>query len=267
MKWPSGLFITTILSMSGVMFGQLLTQQSPATSSEAQALAILQAANVALTGGLTVSDVTLDATAVWTAGDTSEQGTARLRVKGADMTRLDISAGAVMRSEIRNDSSIAAGQWIGPDSRRHWMAPHNCWIPAGVLVPHSLIPAISHTAMKLTYLGQETRNGVLVDHIRVRRTSNENSSFVNGLVTRLSRTDVYLDATSHLLAAVTFAQPIDSDTERSLPGEIDFSDYRRVSGILVPFQISRQIGTIVLQLSITTVNVNSGLADSEFALE
>lgn len=261
-----------LVLMWGAISVTVLAQSTPTTvepASDPQAVALIGAAENAVNGrggGLALSDLTLNATASWFADGADHSGTAVLKVKGATQSRLDL-VGDSSRSEIRNDSLIEAGQWIGVDGQRHWMAPHNCWVSAGALVPQALLQSTARVPGISAYIGRETLNGVAVDHIQFGRTFNFPDSFVNALAANLSRIQIYLDATSHLPVSVNFTQQLDNDLRRSIPVEIHFSDYRSVNGIFIPFRIERRIGAISLQLSVTDAQVNSGLRDSDFALE
>jgi outer membrane lipoprotein-sorting protein len=45
---------------------------------------------------------------------------------------------------------------------------------------------------------------------------------------------------------------------------VDYSDYRDVSGIKFPYHVNDDQGQIDLDMTVKSVKVNSGLADSEF---
>ncbi len=259
---PLALLIVSLF-LSTAAFSQT-TDGSPVR--DEQALAVIAQAHAAL-GNVQVSDLTLTGSATWLADGTEQTGQAILKIRGTAESRIDLS-GSTSRSEIRNDTSFPAGQWIGSDGKRHWMPPHNCWVPAGVLLPHALLQtAITDSDASLRYIAQETRKSSTVDHVQFSRTFKFQAPLVNALATRLSRAEFYFDANSHLLVAVAFTQQLDNDADRSFPSEIQFSNYQNVNGILIPFQISRHIGSLSLQFTATDASLNSGLQDSDFALQ
>src|SRR5262249_28080011 len=112
------------------------TQSATVPVSDAQAVLLANEAQLALTGGASVSDVTMIANSLWIAGGTRASGTATLKAKGTAEGRVDISANTVKRSEIRNDTNGPDGRWAGADGAAHPIALHNCWGPAAWFSPH-----------------------------------------------------------------------------------------------------------------------------------
>lgn len=256
-----------LLSAFVFLPAQGTTQTTANMASDPQAVVLANQAQAAIASG-PVSDVLLHANAHWIAGSTSASGAATLRAKGAAEARLDLAAGAVTRSEIRNDANGPSGQWIGPDGARHPLALHNCWGPAGWFAPHALVQAMSGPNAVLRYVGREPRNGLSADHVQLHQTSTAKNSQLARDLEKLSAVEIFLDASTHAPVAVLFNIHPDSDDGRNIPVEIRFSDYRNVSGALVPFRIQRLLqGVLNLDLTVTSANINSGLADSEFALE
>jgi hypothetical protein len=67
--------------------------------------------------------------------------------------------------------------------------------------------------------------------------------------------------------AVDFEVHPDNDATLNLQVEIQFSDYRDVNGFKVPFHLQRFLQRdLVLDISLTTAAVNSGLTDADFAV-
>lgn len=242
------------------------TQTAP--TSDPQAVLLVSEAQVALMGTTSVADIVINANSQWIAGGTKSTGTATLKAKGIAEARLDISGDTVKRAEIRNDSSGPDGRWSGTDGALHPVSPHNCWAPAGWFAPHALIQTMSSPGMVLRYSGQETHSGITTDRIQAYRFSTEKDPKLATDLERLSTLDVFLDSGTHLPAAVVFNTHPDNDSGRDIPIEIRFSDYRNVSGVMVPFAIQRFLqGVLNLDLTVTSATLNSGLADSEFALQ
>jgi hypothetical protein len=85
---------------------------------------------------------------------------------------------------------------------------------------------------------------------------------------RLSTTDVYLDAATLLPVAVAFKVHPDKDMNTDIPTEILFANYRSVNGIQVPFHFQRMLnGGVILDVTVTSVALNTGLQDSSFILQ
>src|SRR2546427_1214248 len=102
------LFVTFLISIP------VVAQQPP--QRDPQAIALLQRAYAALSGGQAISDVTLTGTARRVAGSDDETGTAILKALATGASRLDHSFPSGQRSEVRNTSANPpARSWSGPD--------------------------------------------------------------------------------------------------------------------------------------------------------
>jgi len=257
-------FIAACLVLSLQLTAQV-ADPVPAASTPASATGVINQARLGLIRGVSITDLTLSGTASWTDGDNEQAGDVVIKVRGTTQSRIDLTGGT-SRSEIRNDVSVPAGQWIDSNGSRHWMAPHNCWVPAGLLLPHALLDTALGPNVVSTYLGKESRRGATVEHVRITHSFHDAAS-LNSLAIGLSRTEIYLDATSYLPVAVTFTQQLDHDAERSIPAEIEFSDYQTIDGMLIPFHIHRTIGSLNLDINVKSAAANKGLSDSDFALQ
>jgi hypothetical protein len=265
MTLRSALFLF-LLCLKVTAAAQTATTSAP--TSDPQAVALITQSQAALTNGVAVTDVSLSATATWIVGSTTTAGTAALKAKGSSEARLDIS-GQTTRTELRNDGAvIPGGEWIGADGAAHHLPMHNCWSPAAWFSPTMVLPWASKTDASLSYIGRETRNGVPVDHIRIVRTISGQGPESTALIQHLTKADLYLDSASHLPVALTFATHPDNDAGRDIPVEIRYSDYRATNGIQVPFRVQRLLqNNLNLDLTITATTPNTGLSDSEFALQ
>jgi hypothetical protein len=237
-------------------------QSSPApTASSPQAVALASQALSALTGSTQVNDVTLTATGTRTAGSDVETGSVTLKALGSGESRLDLSVAGGTRSEIRNLNSNSApqGSWIGLDGTVHSMANHNCMTDAAWFFPAlSVLSQLLNPNLVATYVGQETKNDAAVQHLH----------FVvqAGLSQQLSAEDIYLDASSYLPVALTFNAHPDNNAGTNISVEIDFLNYQTVNGVQVPLHIQKLLnGTLLFDLTIQNVTLNSGLTDAAFS--
>jgi hypothetical protein len=87
-------------------------------------------------------------------------------------------------------------------------------------------------------------------------------------IQRLSLVDLYLDAASYLPLVLAFKTHADDDLNLDIPVEIQFADYRLVNGVKVPFHIQKFLqGTLLLDITLSGVAINTGLPDSLFAVQ
>jgi len=102
----------------------------------------------------------------------------------------------------------------------------------------------------------------------MRRPSTAKNAQLARDLEKLSTVEILLDSTSHLPVGVTFNTHPDIDYGRDIPTEVRFSDYRSVSGVMVPFHIQRWLqGMLNTELTVTAATINNGLTDRDFTLQ
>lgn len=241
-------------------------QSSPAPStSSAQAVALANQALSALTGSIQVNDVTLTGTGTRTAGSDVETGSVSLKALGSWQARLDLTVAGGTRSEIRDLDSNSAPQgfWIGLDGTINSMSNHNCATDAAWFFPAlSVLSQLSNPNLLVTYVGNETRGGVSLQHLHFVIQN----PVATGIFQQLSAEDVFLNASSYLPVAITFNAHPDNDAGSNIPEEIDFSNYQAVNGVQVPFRIQKLLnGSVLFDLTVQSATLNSGLTAAAFS--
>jgi hypothetical protein len=241
-------------------------QTSPApTASSPQAVTLASQALVALTGSIQVNDVTLTGIGTRTAGSDVESGSVSLKALVGGESRLDLTIAGGTRSEVRNFDSNNAPQgfWIGLDGTTHSMANHNCGTDTAWFFPAlSVLSQLSNPNLLVTYVGNETRAGVSVQHLHFVIQN----PVATGLFQQISSEEVYLNTSSNLPVAMTFNAHPDNDASANIPAEIDFSNYQAVNGVQVPFRVQRLLnGSVLFDLTIQSATVNSGLTAAAFS--
>jgi hypothetical protein len=126
-------------------------------------------------------------------------------VLDGNASRVELTLTSGQRDRVINQLRGApAGQWTGPDGTVLAMALHNCWVPASWFFPAlALAEPLSDASVSISFVGQETRSGASVDHIKFWRTfpSGSGSAGTRRLLEHLSAVDVYLDAADLAMAA------------------------------------------------------------------
>jgi hypothetical protein len=253
---------------AALMFCSLGTR--PATAQQAvvrdpQALTLIASSLNALTGSVSVNDATLQTTAAYVAGSDEESGTAILiaRVNQESIVQLNLSGG--IRQEIRNGP---AGAWSGPDATVHAMANHNCLTEASWFFPALTLEAIAaDPTLAVSYLGPDSSKGATLLHLQVARLLPGQSAGATALISTLSTMDIYFDPKTSLPLVLDFNTHPDTDANTNLPVEIQFGNYQNANGWLVPLRIQKYLQrTLLLDLTVSNVLVNSGVPASEFAL-
>jgi len=242
----------------------LIAQNQP--PSNPQALAYAAQAIAAMTGGQSISDVTLAGTATWNTSS-SQTGTATLRALGTGESRMDLALTSGTRTEIRDaQSGPQLGEWINPDSSSGQFASQNCWTDAVWFFP-VLGSLAAGPNVVLSYVGQETRNAETVQHIQSYIYDPNWPAGVIPTDQQMSTMDFYLDATTLLPSGILFNGHPDNSANTNLPIEIDFSDYQNIAGVVVPMHIQKYSqGNLFLDVELSGATFNTGLSLTLFAI-
>lgn len=261
-----GLICVLACLLAVLLLSPISTSAQTLVVRDAQGLVLLNQSLGVLTGGTSVTDVTLQAAATYIAGSDQEGGAATLEATANQQAHIYLNLVGGQRQEIRNGP---AGDWIGTDRVEHPMALHNCWMDATWFFPAlTFETALNDSQVSLVYVGQESRGGLAVQHLQISRVLSSQTAEVTALVQKLSSMDVYLDAASSLPVALDFNLHPDNDASTNIPVEIQFANYQPVSGMLVPFHIQKylQFG-LMLDLNVSSVTVNSGIPQTEFTVQ
>jgi hypothetical protein len=215
--------------------------------------------------GVAVSDVTLTGSALWIRGSERDTGVVTMKVKGADKSRVDLVLASRTVAEIRTNSISDPQCWsVQPNAAFQALAVHNCWTDAAWFFP-ALTSLVASPNAAITYLGKETRNGIVVDHLRSQRYVSDQKPRIVTLIAKLSAVEYYLDASSLLPVAMEYKTHPTDDLNTDIAVEVRFADYRSVNGVMIPFRVQTFInGGLALDVSVDNVVLNSGLADSAF---
>src|SRR6185437_11017538 len=191
-------------------------------------VSLAQKSMMALTGGLPIVDVTVNATVISIVGSTSQTGTGSFYASGATQGRVDLSLNkSGLRSDVRSSTNgTPQGAWQSAGSAPQAYSGQNCWTDAAWFFPAlSSLAQTSNPKFVFSYVGQEQHGSVSTQHIRVYQLG---SPKIGG--SSLSTMDFYLDAVSLLPVAISFNSHADDSMGTNLPTEIDFANYQIVSG-------------------------------------
>jgi hypothetical protein len=267
---PIRIFHCSVLFLLVVIPSTFIFSQDQPPVSDPKAVALAAQAIAALTNGVAVSDLTLNGNATWTAGLDKETGSVTLQAKGTGESRIDFRLSGGARTEIRNDATgFPQGELIASDGTVQPWPQHNCWINASWFFPTlSILAASSDPSVIFGYVGLETRNTGSVQHIRAYRYVPAKRPAMVAVIQSLSTEDIYLDSASLLPVAFSFNSHPEDDEATNVLIEVDFFDYQPVNGVLVPMHVQRLInGGLALDVAVTGVVLNSGLADAPFSIQ
>jgi hypothetical protein len=232
-------FAFALVVLSCVFALPASAQQGPAAATQnPQAVALATKSAALLFGGVQIADITLTGTATRVAGSDTGSGTVTLKALGTSNSRMDLSLSDGTFSEIRTaQTGTPQGQWLASSGAYNSMATHNCFTDAAWFFPAlTILSQLSNPNLVATYIGQETKDGVGVYHLRL---SIQSPTDPTGLLLQLSAEDVYLSASTYLPVALVFQTHPDSDALTNIFVEIDFSNYQSINGVLIPFSVQK----------------------------
>jgi len=243
-------------------------QTSAVATQNPTAISLARNSVAVLSGSVQISDITLTGTATRVAGSDTGSGTVTLKALGTSSSRMDLSLSDGSFSEIRSSpNGPPEGQWLAPTGSYNDMAMHNCFTDAAWFFPAlTVLSQTSNPNLSITYVGQQIKNGISVQHLQFALSSGLQVPGSCDPLSTLSSTNVYLDSSSLLPVAIAFNTHPDNNALLNIPVEIDFTNYQAVKGVQVPFHIQKFLnGSLFLDMTIQTANVNSGLTVSAFS--
>ena len=253
------LFVTFLISIP------VAAQQPP--QPDPQAVAILtQCLNAA--GGAqafaAVRDFSASGTITYYWAGKEVQGNVKVRGRGTGQFRLDATLPEGVRSWVVSDGAGSLKEASGNIGRIPY---HNAVDFGSLTFPLShILAALNDPSMSISYLGVVTKSGREFHQIRVRQTFSEGAD-PGGILTKLNTKDFFIDAASFQVSRTLDMIHPEKDSTQDHPHEMEFSDYRPVNGLFVPFSITEKIGgqrTWTIQLS--AISFNPGLTDADFKL-
>jgi hypothetical protein len=223
-----------------------------------------------LEGGATITDLTLTGSVVSFLGGEQQTGRISLWARRTAESRIEISLPRGHRTEVRGFSRGAPGcAWAGDDGKLHPAADHNCLTDASWFSP--ALSSLGDTSASNLYfedLGNVTESGLTLRHVRTWRTVSRGSARTLAAIAKLSTVDFYLDPGSFLPLIARFNVHPDDDSGEDIPVEVRFADYRNIGGARVPFRIQKLLsGGLQLDITLSDVRLNTGLADTLFVIE
>lgn len=231
---------------------------------DAQAMSILTQA-LSASGGISAISAVQDFSAVgnvtysWAE---ATPGTVTIRGRGLHEFRVDATLPDGAHSWVINSS--AAFQ-KNPDGSILSLPIQDTVKPAAATFPLlELLTAVQDTTIGVTYEGLVTHDGQQLQAVSIQKfyPLGEDPA---GALSGITKAHIFVDPN-----ALTVESVVDKAFPRDGgPGEysheMQFSNYQKVSGILVPFSITESIsGQQTTTFQLTEITFNTGLTDSDF---
>ena len=242
---------------------QSATQSTTPPPRDAQAVAVLNQA-AAIAGGIAPISTVLDFTATgdityyWAGQEV--QGTVLLKGRGDSQLSLQATMPQGVRTVV-----ISGGVGSINEVDGYVRKISNAINLASLAFPAShLVTVLQDNTSSVAYIGLETANGRQVHHVRIQKFPSTDNS-VNAALINLGTRDLYVDATTlQITSTVDYARP-EGQLSLSLAHVVQFSDYRTVNGVQVPFSITQfGSGQRTSSIQLNQITFNTGLTDGDF---
>jgi hypothetical protein len=238
---------------------------APVAVRDPNAVALASRALQSLAGGTALTDITMDGTAIHTAGSDREMGQASLIALGNRQSRVTLNLTSGQRQEIR---SGPAGAWVGSDGTAHAAGSSNCHVDAAWFYPALILAAVGRDpSLQIGLIGQDLLAGESVYHLVIYHQFAVPNPKLSPILQTISSMHLYLDTSTLRPVVLNFNWHPATDVTTNIPVEIRYGAYQSFNGVWVPTQIQRYIQySLDLNLTITSATANSGVPLSAFAL-
>lgn len=207
-------------------------------------------------------DFTATGTITYSWSDGDVQGDARILAKGLDQARMDVRLPDRKDSIILNHGNGSVSDHSGSHTILGQNAKHMGLL---IFMLPNLVRAVEDPWTSISFDAGSDDIGCS-DAYRIQIVQPIPAQLQNDLKLRQLRTfKLCIEKTSLML--VQFAHPLVLDNRHHvvLVRQLVFSDFRRVSGLLLPFSIEEKQGRQHLStLHLATCNLNSGVLSSAF---
>jgi hypothetical protein len=247
---------------------QLNSQQTTATlQRDAQAVALLQQSLTAMGGAqalLFKDSLAMGLVQTFSPDGTSVSLPIVKKSKGTKMLRSEVQRPEGTRIRIVNNGVGAIQNPVGTVrslSSNNTVAERVEHIPA-----LSLLSDWQSSSIEVRYVRSDTLNGLPVQVIALSFIPTADPQWVQ-FYRSTTQNLFYIDQATALVSKIEYKNFADNDSNFSEKIEVFYTDYRPVSGVLVPFtQTTYADGRLQSTLTLTSVAFNAGLPDSEFTV-
>lgn len=238
----------------------------PATAQQAPSPAVsaseLLQQSVSSLGQLPVDSTALGSISI-TAGSDTQWGSIQIQTRGTDQSseQLTTSNGTI-ESTFSHGNSATANNYSKKSLSSLELAVSN----QSALFPLPLLASIlTSPDSAYQYVGAESVSGASCQHIRAWNTftSQPALQYLSPFTVR----DIWIDSSTNLPVKIAYSLRAGTGAVPTTSVEVFYSSYKLVNGVQFPFHISKSLnGTPWIDITVSSVSFNTGLADSSFSL-
>jgi hypothetical protein len=214
----------------------------------------------AQSGDKAISAIDLNATAEWTAGSTHEHGTAQLQAKADGSTTVALRLGQLNRTETYSkEESSRTCKRTDAAGKEYAIVGLNCVASTPWFAPVLITQAALHRAdlFSASDDGEISKDGATRHQISLIRPLRGTSDPISKSIQQSTKITILCDPQTLLPSSLEYSIHPDGDDSRGIGVRVVFSDYRSVSGVMLPFHIEKYVNhSLQLTLSVTNALAN-----------
>ena len=236
-----------------------------AAQGTASGLTLAIAARAAMTNGVVITDIRLDATCTSYHGESTASGSATLTAVAGGGSRVELCSGGNdgdRRTEVRTRPETSdLGGWKATDGVVNVSSLANTFSD-----PVWFYPALGSLAAIGSPDLQVAANGP--DSFVIRRVPVGARGAAAALIAHAGETTYRLDPRTNLPVEVDYAVHPDVDAGTDIPVRVVFDNWHAQGGVMVPGHITRYLnGSREFEVEITSAVINTGVAATVLALQ
>jgi hypothetical protein len=217
-------------------------------------------AQAAQSGGKAISSINLSATAEWAAGSLQENGIAQLRANVDGSTTVALSVGQASRTETYSkDESSRSCQRADAAGKGYAIGGLNCVAATPWFAPILVTQAALNRTDLFTASddGEISKDGTTYHQISLTRSFTGTSDASSKSIQQSTKITILYDPQTLLPSILEYSIHPDGNDLRSIGVRVVFSDYRSVSGLMLPFHIDKYVNhSLQLTLSVSNAVAN-----------
>ena len=207
----------------------------------------------------------IDITALGSTTRNGQTNILNVYAKGSGTGRHENGTGSDRNVMIFNSGKA----WAGKDTQLRPLQAHTSQRRLTLFPFLDLIAELDQPQIQITDRGMVTINGLRAYHISIQTKDTEAAKrFLHRPLEEAA--DFFIDAQTSLIIRSERLRTSEENMDFRVPSVLEFSDYRTVNGVAVPFRIVNtmggpNIGTYQTTTVFTTVTINSGIPDTLFS--
>lgn len=258
------LFAFAFLYVSAFVHAQQSSTSSPPKRDQ-QAISILSqclraAGGVQAVGA--IQDFTASGSITYNWAGESVNGSVTLKGRGKGQFRLDADLPNGRLSWAVNNGDGFYKEL--DETTRHIFYPNAVNFGSLTLPYVDIAVSLNDQSASLSYVGVNTQDNRKTYDIGIQQVLPSDRD-PTGILGKLTRRDFFIDMQTFQIVRVSDMVHPEKITTIDIPHEIEFSDYRPVNGVVLPFSISEKTdGQHTYTIQVSQMSFNSGLQDADF---